>query len=77
MLEWAAAGDGPTLALLVDHDDEHREFRYVSSAETFVEEEPITEVGARQGWTVVSMANDWESVFVDDSVGSNKPSPAG
>ena len=77
MLEWAAAGDGPTLALLVDHDDEHREFRYLSSAETFAEQEPITEVGARQGWTVVSMADDWESVFVDDSVGWNKPSPAG
>jgi len=77
MLEWAAAGDGPTLALLVDHDDEHREFRYLSSAETFAEKEPITEVGARQGWTVVSMADDWESVFVDDSVGQNKPSPAG
>ena len=29
MLEWAAAGEGPTLALLVDHDDDEREFRYV------------------------------------------------
>ena len=56
MLEWAVGGEGPTLALLVDHDDEHREFRYLSSAETFAEPEPITEVGARQGWTVVSMA---------------------
>ena len=33
MLEWAAAGDGPTLALLVDHDDAEREFSYVSKAE--------------------------------------------
>jgi len=65
MLEWAAGGEGPSLALLVDHDDEQREFRYVSSAETFAEEEPITVVGARQGWTVVSMANDWECVFDD------------
>jgi hypothetical protein len=66
MLEWAVGGEGPTLALLVDHDDEHREFRYVSSAETFAEPEPITEVGARQGWTVVSMADDWSTVFGHD-----------
>ncbi len=63
MLEWAAGGDGPTLALLVDHDDEAREFRYVSTAETFAEPEPITDVGARLGWTVVSMADDWATIF--------------
>ena len=34
-----------------------------STAETFAEPEPITEVGARLGWTVVSMATDWETVF--------------
>lgn len=63
MLEWAASGPGPTLALLIDHDDAEREFAYVSRAETFAEPEPITDVGARQGWTVVSMATDWETVF--------------
>lgn len=63
MLEWAAAGEGPTLALLVDHDDAEREFSYVSTAGTLTETEPITEVGARLGWTVVSMADDWETVF--------------
>lgn len=63
MLEWACTGDGPGLALLIDHDDAEREFRYVSTAETFTESEPITDVGARLGWTVVSMANDWEVVF--------------
>jgi hypothetical protein len=63
MLEWAAAGDDPSLALLVDHDDEAREFRYVSTAQTFTEPEPITDVGARLGWTVVSMARDWETIF--------------
>ncbi len=63
MLEWAAAGQGPTLALLVNHDDEAREFSYVSTAETFAEPEPITQVGTRLGWTVVSMANDWTTIF--------------
>ena len=48
---------------LLDAPDADREFSYVSKAETFSEAEPITDVGARLGWTVVSMANDWETVF--------------
>ncbi|WP_299449656.1 HAD family phosphatase [uncultured Serinicoccus sp.] len=70
MLEWAAAGEGPTLALLVDHDDGDREFAYTSTAETFAEPEPITQVGARLGWTVVSMARDWETVFDGSGTGT-------
>jgi phosphoglycolate phosphatase-like HAD superfamily hydrolase len=65
MLEWACAAGEPCLALLIDHDDEEREFRYVSTAQTFTEAEPITDVGTRLGWTVVSMANDWATVFRD------------
>lgn len=67
MLEWAAAGEGPRLALLIDHDDADREFAYVSTAETVAEPEPITDVGARLGWTVVSMAADWGEVFGTES----------
>ena len=63
MLEWVRAGAGPSLALLVDHDDADREFAYVSTAETFAEPEPITAVAERLGWTLVSMARDWEHVF--------------
>ncbi|WP_457205291.1 HAD family hydrolase [Nocardioides sp. P5_C9_2] len=63
MLEWAASADGPSLALLIDHDDAAREFSYESRAESFTEPEPITDVGARLGWTVVSMADDWAAVF--------------
>lgn len=64
MLEWAAAAPGPALALLVDHDDAERELAYMSSAETVAEPEPITDVAARLGWTVASIATDWETVFV-------------
>jgi phosphoserine phosphatase len=63
MLAWAASADGPSLALLVDHDDAEREFNYRSTAESFAETEPITDVAARSGWTVASMARDWETVF--------------
>jgi phosphoglycolate phosphatase-like HAD superfamily hydrolase len=63
MLAWADAGEAPTLALLVDHDDAEREFAYAGKAETLAESEPITEVALRGGWTVVSMARDWATVF--------------
>jgi hypothetical protein len=63
MLEWAQATGSPSLALLIDHDDAEREFHYTSTAQTFAETEPITDVGARLGWTVVSMARDWDVVF--------------
>ncbi|MFC7493916.1 MULTISPECIES: HAD family hydrolase [unclassified Nocardioides] len=63
MLEWARAGAEPSLALLVDHDDDEREFRYESRAGSFAETESIVDVGRRSGWTVVSMANDWNAVF--------------
>ncbi len=67
MLEWALAAGTPSLALLIDHDDATREFQYTSAAQTFVETEPITDVGARLGWTVVSMARDWDVVFPTES----------
>jgi phosphoserine phosphatase len=63
MLEWAQAAGSPSLALLIDHDDADREFRYTSTAQTFAETEPITDVGARLGWTIVSIARDWDVVF--------------
>lgn len=63
MLEWACAGPLPGLAILIDHDDETREFAYESSAATFAEAEKITEVANRLGWLTVSMAEDWEQVF--------------
>lgn len=62
MLAWAHHRPGG-LALLVDHDDEEREYAYASEAVTFQASEPITETAARSGWCVVSMARDWETVF--------------
>lgn len=69
MLDWALAGPGPGLALLVDHDDSAREFAYASESATLTESESITALAARRGWTVASMATDWESVFPAGPVG--------
>ncbi|MCX5213724.1 haloacid dehalogenase-like hydrolase [Kitasatospora sp. NBC_00240] len=44
-------------ALLVDHDDEQREFAYTKGAEASLA------MAAELGWTVVSMKNDWTTVF--------------
>jgi phosphoserine phosphatase len=63
MLEWALSGDGPGLALLLDHDDREREFAYQSVSGTLKEHEPITRVAGRLGWTLISMARDWSTVF--------------
>src|SRR5262249_54272336 len=44
-------------ALLVDHDDEEREFAYTRGAEASLAK------ASELGWTVVSMRNDWLTVF--------------
>lgn len=67
MLEWAVSKGAPSLALLVDHDDADREFAYASTAQSFTEPEPIVDVAAREGWTVISMARDWSQIFVPRS----------
>jgi hypothetical protein len=63
MLEYVAADEGPSIALLVDHDDAEREYAYDSKPGSFTEDEPIREVARRLDWTVASMARDWTQVF--------------
>jgi phosphoserine phosphatase len=57
MLEFAQHDDRPSLRLLVLHDDAKREFAYTSGAE-----KALAEAKAR-GWTVVSMKDDFATVF--------------
>jgi phosphoserine phosphatase len=63
MLEWTSAGRLPTLSVLITHDDAEREYAYESRSETLTETESVGDVAERLGWTVVSMANDWVTVF--------------
>jgi hypothetical protein len=63
MMEYAMAFDGPSLALLVNHDDEVREYAYESVAGTIETDEAVTTTAERHGWTVVSMRDDWATVF--------------
>jgi hypothetical protein len=66
MLDYTVAADGPTLALLVDHDDPEREYGYESVAATFETTGSFLDTAVAHGWTVASMRNDWATVFVSD-----------
>jgi hypothetical protein len=57
MLHFTQHRDKPFLRLLVLHDDAEREFAYTSGSEQALEQ------AASEGWTVVSVANDWVTVF--------------
>ena len=68
MLEYTKAGGGARLAMLVLHDDAKREYAYGPAQGL-----PDTKVGTftqalydqakKQGWTVISMKNDWKRIF--------------
>ncbi len=65
MLQYAQSYDGPSLSLLVNHDDEEREYSYASVAGTFDTDETILETAARLGWVVASIKDDWSTVYAD------------
>ena len=63
MLEYVTTGPHASLGIVVDHDDEEREYAYESLSATDPQAEPILSSAARFGWTVVSMKRDWATVF--------------
>lgn len=65
MLEYTSSLDGPSLTLLVNHDDSEREYAYESVAGTFEAEESIVDTASRLGWTQISMRDDWSTIFAD------------
>jgi haloacid dehalogenase-like hydrolase len=68
ILEYTKAGEGARLPLLIMHDDATREYAYGPAQGL-----PDTDVGTlsqalydeakKQGWTIVSMKNDWKRIF--------------
>ena len=68
MLEYTKAGDGSRLAMLVLHDDAKGEYAYGpaqglpnTKVGTFTQE--LYDEAKKQGWTVISMKNDWKRIF--------------
>jgi phosphoserine phosphatase len=71
MLDFAQRPDRPSLRLLVLHDDAEREFAYTSGAEKALAE------ADKHGWAVVSMKDDFATVFAaanrEDATVAGKP----
>jgi hypothetical protein len=64
MMRYAKNGPGPSLALLLDHDDAERDAAYDREFHL----SPLAEAldkAKEQGFTVVSMKRDWKTVFGD------------
>jgi phosphoglycolate phosphatase-like HAD superfamily hydrolase len=57
MLQYTRGQKGPSLALLVYHDDAEREYAYDSGSEKALQ------LAKQAGWIVVSMKYDWKTVF--------------
>jgi len=57
MLHFTQHADKPSLRLLLLHDDGEREFAYTAGAEQALER------ASADGWTVVSLKDDWATVF--------------
>ena len=64
MLEWTTSGKRPSLGVLVHHDDAEREVAYDRESHIGKLARGLDE-GPKRGWTIVSMKNDWKTVFVN------------
>jgi phosphoserine phosphatase len=62
MLEWTTSGPGPRLGLIVRHDDADREYAYDRKS-PFGKLDKALDAAPSKGWTVVSMKDDWKTVF--------------
>ena len=62
MLQWAMAGEGARFVLFVHHDDAQREYAY-DRADRLQQFNKGWDEALAKGWTVVSMKDDWNTVF--------------
>jgi phosphoserine phosphatase len=62
MLEWATAGEGASLGVIVHHTDGAREFAYDRKSAAGRLDRALDEA-PRRGWAVVDMKRDWKSVY--------------
>jgi len=62
MLQWTAAGSGPRFCLYIHHTDTEREWAYDRESHVGRLDKGLDEAKAK-GWTVVSMKDDWKTVF--------------
>ncbi len=69
MLEWAQAdnhsqiGTGSRLLMLVHHDDAQREYAYGPDSKVGTFTSALMDESKQRGWTVISMKDDWKTIF--------------
>jgi hypothetical protein len=62
MLEYTGAGDGARLMMLVLHDDAQRE-QGLPDTKVGTFTQALYDEAKKDGWTVISMKNDWKRIF--------------
>jgi len=62
MLQWTAASGGSRYCLYVHHDDAEREYAY-DRKDALAKLDKGWDEAVAKGWTVVSMKDDWKSIF--------------
>lgn len=62
MLQWTAAGSGSRFCLYVHHTDAEREWAYDRQSHIGRLDQGLDEAKSK-GWTVVSMKDDWKTIF--------------
>jgi phosphoglycolate phosphatase-like HAD superfamily hydrolase len=62
MVEWTTAGEGLRFGLLIHHDDAAREWAYDRDSHIGKLAKGLDE-GPKLGWSLVSMKDDWKTVF--------------
>jgi hypothetical protein len=62
MLQYTTMEKGPRFGLIVHHDDAQREYAYDRDSHVGRLDVALDQAKER-GWTVVSMKNDWKTIF--------------
>jgi len=68
MLEFAQSCGGTYFSALVYHDDDKREYAYgpaggLPDTKVGIFTQPLMDEAKKNGWTVISMKNDWKRIF--------------
>jgi phosphoglycolate phosphatase-like HAD superfamily hydrolase len=61
MLQWATAGEGPSLGAIVHHTDDEREWAYDRDSHVGRLDRGLDEA-AERGWLLIDMKKDWKTV---------------
>jgi phosphoserine phosphatase len=66
MLQWTTGTDGRRLGIIVHHDDAEREYAYDRDSHIGQLDQALDQAAAN-GWIVVSMNDDWQTIFPEEA----------